>query len=116
MNFDITCLDIDSRLLDFVAHRIANFNHRVNFVHCDIHNYNPDRRFDIVIFHKSFHHYHNHQLVLKKMSKIVSDSGIIVFAAEPIISLPDIALPYPWGLRMDGVMKKNTLKVTIIPI
>jgi 2-polyprenyl-3-methyl-5-hydroxy-6-metoxy-1,4-benzoquinol methylase len=51
MHVDLTCIDIDIRLLDFIAHRISSYNHQVKFVHTDIHNYNPQDKFDIIIFH-----------------------------------------------------------------
>ena len=103
MHVDLTCIDINRRLLDFVAHRIANFNHRVNFIQSDIHDFQSARKFDVVIFHESFHHCHDHHLVMHRISEILSESGVIIFAAEPIHSSLDIALPYPWGLRMDGL-------------
>lgn len=103
MHIDLTCIDIDKRLLDFVAHRIASFNHRIKFIHTDIHDFQSDKKFDVVIFHESFHHCHNHHLVMTKLSEIVSKNGVIIFAAEPIIPKKDITLPYPWGLRMDGL-------------
>ena len=103
MHVDLTCVDIDRGLLDFVAHRIANFNHRVNFVQSDIHDFQPDKKFDVVIFHATFHHFYNHHLVMRRVAEILADSGVVIFAAEPIVSTPHIAMPYPWGLRMDGL-------------
>jgi 2-polyprenyl-3-methyl-5-hydroxy-6-metoxy-1,4-benzoquinol methylase len=103
MHVDLTCIDIDRKLLDFVSHRIANFNHRVNFTQCDIHDFQTSTKFDVVVFHETFHHCYNHLSVMHKISEILSDSGVIIFAAEPIISTPHISMPYPWGLRMDGL-------------
>jgi SAM-dependent methyltransferase len=103
MNVDLTCIDIDIRLLDFISHRISNYNHQTKFVHTDIHNYEPKGKFDVIIFHESFHHFHDHLSVINKLPSILSPTGVIVFASEPIV--PDICstVPYPWGLRMDGL-------------
>jgi SAM-dependent methyltransferase len=96
-------MDMDRRLLDFIAQRIEGFNHRVQFIHSDIHVYQPAQQYDIIIFHESFHHFHDHQAVLHKVIEMLSDSGTLIFAAEPIIATPNIVMPYPWGLRMDGL-------------
>jgi len=103
MHVDLTCIDIDIRLLDFISHRISNFNHQTKLVHTDIHNYQPKEKFDIIVFHESFHHFHDHLSVLQKLPNILSNTGLVIFAAEPIV--PDICptVPYPWGLRMDGL-------------
>jgi 2-polyprenyl-3-methyl-5-hydroxy-6-metoxy-1,4-benzoquinol methylase len=103
MHVDLTCIDIDIRLLDFISHRISNYNHQTKFVHTDIPNYEPKGKFDVIIFHESFHHFHNHLSVINKLPSILSATGVIIFASEPIV--PDICptVPYPWGLRMDGL-------------
>ncbi len=103
MNVDLTCIDIDRRLLDFVAHRVANFNHRSVFVESDIHDFQAEKKFDIVVFYESFHHCYDHLKVMKKVGDLLADDGVVVFAAEPIMETTNITLPYPWGLRMDGL-------------
>jgi len=107
MHVEMTCIDVDRNLLDFVAQRIAGLNHRVQFVQGDIHRFDSDRAYDVVLFHASFHHCHDHQLVLRKLPSLLANGGMVVFASEPIIETPSDLLPYPWGLRMDGLSLRD---------
>ena len=69
---------------------------------------NPDKKYDAVFFHESFHHCRDPIALIKNLSDIVTDEGIICFASEPVMSFPlkifpNPVLPYPWGIRLDGI-------------
>jgi hypothetical protein len=51
------------------------------------------------LFFECFHHCADHLKLIKQLPGMIKDSGIIVFASEPIIE----DFPVPWGLRLDGM-------------
>jgi len=63
----------------------------------------PDKKYDAAIFYESFHHCKNPLAFIKNLSNIIKDEGIICFAAEPFIHSPSEIIPYPWGIRLDGM-------------
>jgi hypothetical protein len=60
--------------------------------------FEPERPFDAAVFFESFHHCDDHHAMLARLQRVVAPSGVVAFAAEPIGNLP-----YPWGLRLDGL-------------
>jgi hypothetical protein len=64
----------------------------------DMVDYQADEPFDAAIFFESFHHCSDHLQMLRNLVHIVKEQGIVAFGSEPIV-----ALPYPWGLRLDGM-------------
>jgi len=61
--------------------------------------------FDAAVFFASFHHCSDHLQMLRNLTHIVREQGIVAFGSEPIT-----ALPYPWGLRLDGMSVWSTRK------
>ncbi|HKE24985.1 MAG TPA: class I SAM-dependent methyltransferase [Bryobacteraceae bacterium] len=60
--------------------------------------------YDAVLFFESFHHALDHAALIERLSRHLKDSGILVFAGEPIIPAGGYwrpTIPYPWGPRFD---------------
>jgi 2-polyprenyl-3-methyl-5-hydroxy-6-metoxy-1,4-benzoquinol methylase len=110
MQLELTCLDLDKRLLDFVARRVANFAHDIEFEVGDVHRYATSKRFDVILFHGSFHHCHDHHLVMRRSHELLAPGGVVAFAAEPIVDQLNDVVPYPWGLRLDGLSLRDVRK------
>jgi 2-polyprenyl-3-methyl-5-hydroxy-6-metoxy-1,4-benzoquinol methylase len=107
MDLALTCLDLDEHLLAFVARRVAAFDHQIEFEKADIHRYATSKRFDVILFHGSFHHCHDHHLVMRRMQDLLVPGGVVAFAAEPIVEQVNDILPYPWGVRLDGLSLRD---------
>lgn len=59
--------------------------------------------FDGVFFFEAFHHAFDFKNLLVKLHDKITPSGKIVFAGEPIVEASNPIVPYPWGLRLDGL-------------
>ena len=64
---------------------------------------NTKERFDAALFVACFHHCHDHLALLSSLDRIIEDGGTVIFADEPIVPVRSPTVPYPWGLRMDGI-------------
>jgi 2-polyprenyl-3-methyl-5-hydroxy-6-metoxy-1,4-benzoquinol methylase len=61
------------------------------------------QKYDAIIFFESFHHFLNHHNLLKILSNNhLTNQGIIILAAEPVMEKQESYLPYSWGCRLDG--------------
>lgn len=58
--------------------------------------------YDLIYFYESFHHCLDFRAVLPKLRAMLKPGGRILMAGEPIFAGPHPALPYPWGIRLDG--------------
>jgi|SRR5690348_6680237 len=103
MGYRVTCADISAKLLEYVRTRCADLPGRVDTIRCDMNAFSIEGVFDAVIFFESFHHVLNHGELLRRISACLDEKGILVFAGEPIVSSDSPIVPYPWGLRMDGL-------------
>jgi 2-polyprenyl-3-methyl-5-hydroxy-6-metoxy-1,4-benzoquinol methylase len=67
--------------------------------------------YDAVLFFEAFHHCLEHQQLINQLHDIVTASGQVVFAGEPIIGANDYwrpVIPYPWGPRLDLLSLRAT--------
>jgi SAM-dependent methyltransferase len=103
MGYDITCVDMSQNLLKFVERRAKQLNVSVKTVCGDMATVEVNQRFDAVLFHESFHHCFEHQLLISRLEDLIVPGGQVFFAAEPVVDDGSDLVPYPWGLRMDGL-------------
>lgn len=103
MGYRVTCTDISENLLEYVRTRCADLPGRVETVRSDMNEFAVAGIHDAVIFFESFHHVLNHADLLQRIGNSLEDDGILVFAGEPIVPADSQIVPYPWGLRMDGI-------------
>jgi hypothetical protein len=59
--------------------------------------------YDAIIFYESFHHCLDHAALLDRLPALLAPGGRVVLAAEPIYPSTTPIVPYPWGLRLDGL-------------
>ena len=41
--------------------------------------------------------------LLKNLDRILAPGGVILFADEPLVPVESPTVPYPWGMRLDGI-------------
>jgi len=61
-----------------------------------------DQKYDLVWFYESFHHCVDFKTVLGKLKNHLTPTGKILLAGEPICKRENLAVPYPWGLRLES--------------
>jgi SAM-dependent methyltransferase len=103
MGYQMTCLDVSPRLLEFVQRRTDHLPTPVKTICGDMTTAPIDETFDAVVFYESFHHCLDHLRLLERLPALLKPGGLVAFAAEPIVPDDSPLVPYPWGLRMDGL-------------
>ena len=103
MGYQMTCLDISPPLLDYVQTRTRPLPTPVRTICGDMTTVEIPGQFDAVVFYESFHHCLDHAQMLKRVPTLLKPGGLLAFAAEPIVPDNSELVPYPWGLRMDGL-------------
>ena len=103
MGYRVTCLDISAELLNFVLARTAHLPEPVKIICGDMATVQIEGEYDAVIFNASLHHSLEHRAVLERMDYLLAVDGIMAFAAEPILPNNSEFVPYPWGLRLNGL-------------
>ncbi len=103
MGHSVTCVDISESLLGYVKERTAGLQGSVQTIVCDMNNLDVSGSFDVILFFESFHHCADHLGLLRKLPKMLEPGGMLVLAGEPIVPKNTLAVPYPWGVRVDGV-------------
>jgi glycosyltransferase involved in cell wall biosynthesis/2-polyprenyl-3-methyl-5-hydroxy-6-metoxy-1,4-benzoquinol methylase len=98
MGYEVTAVDAEPNFLELIRHRAGSLEPNIKLMHQDMLEFNSEQKYDAALFFECFHHCSNHLQLLKKMYSLLTDNGLIAFAAEPITSFP-----YPWGLRLDGL-------------
>ena len=105
MEVSVTAVDVNPKFGELISRRSRQLGLEIQFVTSDMLDYQADEPFDAAIFFESFHHCSDHLQMLRNLVHIVKEQGIVAFGSEPIT-----ALPYPWGLRLDGMSVWSTRK------
>lgn len=99
MGHSITAVDINPLYTEIVRARALQVGLKVDVALSEMLDYQPEGRFDRVVFYECFHHCSDHLRMIERLDKLVSPGGAVVFAGEPITDSFD----WPWGLRLDGI-------------
>lgn len=106
MGHNMTCVEVEKRFIDLIKYRTKEINKPIEFFQQDMLEFTKttDKKFDVAIFYESFHHCCDPLNLIENLSRIINKNGIICFASEPLIQGPfKKDLPYPWGIRLDGM-------------
>lgn len=99
MGYEVTVVDIEQRYLDILQGRSVGFEGKIKTICSDFSEINNlTEKYDAILFKECFHHCDNHLNLVSKFSDRLKESGIIVFAGEPIYE----DFPVPWGMQFDG--------------
>jgi SAM-dependent methyltransferase len=60
----------------------------------------PGQRYKVVWFYESFHHCLDFARVVRELPKLLAPGGRVILSGEPIVERENVAVPYPWGLRL----------------
>ncbi len=102
MGHDVTVVEVDEGFCRLIERRVPE----AHVVRADMLSFARDPGggpYDAAVFYESFHHCADHISMLERLHDVVRTSGVLVMGAEPI----DL-LPYPWGLRLDGLSLWST--------
>jgi ubiquinone/menaquinone biosynthesis C-methylase UbiE len=102
MSVDTTAVEVAPMFVELLRRR-APANGHLKVVEIDMLDFKAEHPFDAAVFFESFHHCSDHLQMLRSLRSTVTESGIVLFAAEPITWMP-----YPWGLRLDGLSLFST--------
>lgn len=105
MGHNVTSVEVEKRFIDLIKYRTLGIKNQINFFQQDMLSFinSSDKKFDAVFFYESFHHCHDPLNLAKNLYRIVKDDGIVCFASEPFVQGPSEIVPYPWGIRLDGM-------------
>jgi 2-polyprenyl-3-methyl-5-hydroxy-6-metoxy-1,4-benzoquinol methylase len=109
MGHTITCVEVEQRFIDLIKYRTRDLPGTINFFLQDMVEFTEtsketsENNYDAAIFFESFHHCRDPFTLLKNLSEIINEDGVICFASEPVVHWPSFAVPYPWGIRLDGL-------------
>ncbi|WGV25486.1 SAM-dependent methyltransferase [Halotia branconii] len=98
MGYKVTAVDCEESFLNLIRYRTQNLPNQVETLYQDMLDFTSNVKYDAAVFFECFHHCANHLQLLRNLHNIITDEGLIAFAAEPISDFP-----YPWGLRLDGM-------------
>lgn len=98
MGYKMTAVDAEPNFLKLIHHRAGDLADKIELVHQDMLEFRSDKKYDAAVFFECFHHCSNPLQLLKNLHTLLTDQGVIAFAAEPIAPFP-----YPWGIRLDGI-------------
>ncbi len=103
MGYQVTCLDVSAALLAFIQARTKGWPEPVKTICGDMAAVDIDETFDAVIFNASLHHSLAHRSVIERLDTWLTPQGIVAFMAEPVVDDQSLQVPYPWGVRLDGL-------------
>lgn len=100
MGYRVTAVEIDPSLINLIKYRTEMLSKEVRLIQQDMLSFSDkdSLEYDAVLFSACFHHCADHLNLLKNLHKLISNDGLIAFAAEPIADFP-----HPWGVRLDGI-------------
>ena len=61
-----------------------------------------EQKYDLIWFYESFHHCVDFRNVVGELKHHLTPTGKILLAGEPIGKREYLAVPYPWGLRLES--------------
>lgn len=105
MGHNVTCVEVEKRFAELIAYRASLINTEISIINHNMLEFvkKTDQKFDAIFFYESFHHCSNPIELVQNLPNIINKGGIICFASEPIVNGPSFIIPYPWGIRLDGM-------------
>jgi SAM-dependent methyltransferase len=81
----ITGVELSKGILEQTRERYADAikNNEASFFGIDIHDYNSDDKFDIIILKDVIEHVYGHRKLIEKLNSLLADDGIIYFGYPP---------------------------------
>jgi SAM-dependent methyltransferase len=105
MGHNVTCVEVEKRFIELIKYRSRDIKNQIRFFQQDMLEFSEhsDEKYDAVFFYESFHHCRDPINLIKNLSRVVKEDGIICFASEPFVLCPSEIITSPWGIRLDGM-------------
>lgn len=103
MGVNVDTVDISSTFCGYVKEQADFFG--VNLTPFNaLFGDNPrgDQKYDLIWFYESFHHCVDFRNVVQRLKSHLTPTGRILLAGEPVAKRENLAIPYPWGLRLQS--------------
>jgi SAM-dependent methyltransferase len=102
MGYDLTAVDVNENFVEHVRELTKGAPGQVKCIASDMNSLDLPREYDGVLFYESFHHSSDHRETVRRSLDFLKEDGMLVLAAEPVVTEPSEVVPYPWGPRLDG--------------
>jgi 2-polyprenyl-3-methyl-5-hydroxy-6-metoxy-1,4-benzoquinol methylase len=103
MGVNVDTVDISSTFCRYVKEQAEFFDVNLTpFTGEFGQNPRGDQKYDLIWFYESFHHCVDFRKIVPKLKNYLTPTGKILMAGEPIGKREYIAVPYPWGLRLES--------------
>ncbi|MGN6589948.1 MAG: class I SAM-dependent methyltransferase [Sphingomicrobium sp.] len=103
---DVTVVDIEPKYLGLIERRAKLADVPIRTIEGEF-GHETGEQFDVVLFYEAFHHCLDHLEVARRIRGMLKPDGRLILAGEPVIGPHNeqwrTSVPYPWGLRMDGL-------------
>ncbi len=102
LGVNVDTVDVSERFCGFVRRQAEHFGVPLHALHGQFGDA-PERdglRYQLIWFYESFHHCVDFLAVLPRLEKLLADGGRIILSGEPIVERQNLAVPYPWGVRL----------------
>ncbi|SNX29603.1 Methyltransferase domain-containing protein [Polynucleobacter meluiroseus] len=105
MGHDVTVIEANKEFIDLIDFRVKKHGRSIRAICDDMGNYarSCTEKYDAIVFAAAFHHCREPQMMLCNLSRMLNEAGLICFSEEPIMYAKNQFLPYPWGIRLDGL-------------
>ena len=103
--YNVTAVEVGKSAGDVIKYRAKVHGREIDVVNQDMIEFSEktEKKFDAALFVASFHHCDDHLRLLGNLNRILKKDGVIYFADEPVVISQSPTVPYPWGLRLDGL-------------
>jgi SAM-dependent methyltransferase len=104
MGYETTAVEVNKPSIELMRYRAGLHGRTIRTVESDMVEFakSTGDRFDAALFVGCFHHCHDPVGMIGLLDRILSEDGVVYFCEEPIFPSRSPAMPYPWGLRLDG--------------
>jgi 2-polyprenyl-3-methyl-5-hydroxy-6-metoxy-1,4-benzoquinol methylase len=102
----VTVVDIEARYLARIRSQASDLHTQITTIEGVFGDAEINIQYDRILFFEAFHHALDHHGLVKTLRNLVSPSGFIVLAGEPVLEHDNYfrpTLPYAWGPRLDGL-------------
>jgi SAM-dependent methyltransferase len=104
MGYETTAVEVNKPFIELMRYRAGLHGRSIATVESDMVEFarTSGEKYDAAVFVGCFHHCHDPIAMVGYLDRIIADGGTVYFADEPIFPSRAPAMPYPWGLRLDG--------------
>jgi SAM-dependent methyltransferase len=104
MGYETTAVEVNKPSIELMKYRANLHGRSIRAVESDMVDFarTTSEKYDAAVFVGCFHHCHDPVAMIGYLDRIIADDGRVYFADEPIFPSRAPAMPYPWGLRLDG--------------